>query len=224
MFDTNYQTPAKDFIKKLLNPDPKKRPTAAEAYADHWLTTHIPSTEHDLSEGLRENFDARAQWRAAIASARVLARLNRVGSASRQSTSSGGWKNEGGNDGNETDESDEGGRQSGKVLGSPESEVNRFVNVIPPPGDSVGHPETQPPPHEAEAASSTSAAGPMAIPQRSTVAPSSSSTPPTTSSTPKMPGHFCGTSNSRSNVQEDQTDGIEPSRTWEDMFKKMGLR
>ncbi|KAF5367776.1 hypothetical protein D9758_009824 [Tetrapyrgos nigripes] len=66
---------AKDFIKSLLNPDPVKRPTAAEALNHTWLTTHTPSTEHDLSSGLRDNFDPRARWRSAIAGARAMHRL-----------------------------------------------------------------------------------------------------------------------------------------------------
>ncbi|KAG5650168.1 hypothetical protein H0H81_000471 [Sphagnurus paluster] len=82
---------AKDFIKTLLQPDPLKRPTAAEAYEHPWLTTHKPSTEHDLSTGLREHFDPRAKWRSAIASARA---LHRFGSGSRINASkkTGGWK------------------------------------------------------------------------------------------------------------------------------------
>ncbi|KAM6495289.1 Protein kinase-like domain containing protein [Amanita muscaria] len=70
---------AKAFIRLLLNPDPIKRLTAAEALNHPWLTTHEPSKEHDLGAGLRENFDPRAQWRSAILSARVLARFNTSG-------------------------------------------------------------------------------------------------------------------------------------------------
>ncbi|KAK2462658.1 hypothetical protein APHAL10511_005391 [Amanita phalloides] len=67
---------AKDFIKALLNPDPAKRLTAKEALNHPWLTAHEPSKEYDLGAGLRENFDARAQWRSAILSARALAKFN----------------------------------------------------------------------------------------------------------------------------------------------------
>ncbi|KAF8626428.1 hypothetical protein AX15_004882 [Amanita polypyramis BW_CC] len=67
---------AKEFIKALLNPDPVKRLTAAEALNYPWLTKHEASKEHDLGAGLRENFDARAHWRSAILSARALARFN----------------------------------------------------------------------------------------------------------------------------------------------------
>ena len=40
-----------------------------------WLTTHAPSTEHDLLTGIRENFDARARWRHAIGAVRIMSRL-----------------------------------------------------------------------------------------------------------------------------------------------------
>ncbi|KAF8547979.1 Pkinase-domain-containing protein [Imleria badia] len=83
---------AKIFIKLLLNPDPTQRPTAAEAYNNHWLTAHEASTEHDVGVGLREHFDAKKRWRSAIASARALHRFgkcSRVSSAS--SSSSSGW-------------------------------------------------------------------------------------------------------------------------------------
>ncbi|KAF8436271.1 kinase-like domain-containing protein [Boletus edulis BED1] len=83
---------AKIFIKLLLNPDPTRRPTATEAYNNHWLTAHEASTEHDVAFGLREHFDAKKRWRSAIASARAMHRFgmhSRASSAS--STGSGGW-------------------------------------------------------------------------------------------------------------------------------------
>ncbi|KIM54948.1 hypothetical protein SCLCIDRAFT_1221562 [Scleroderma citrinum Foug A] len=87
---------AKAFIKLLLNPDPPKRPTVEEALGHDWLTTHEPSTEHDIGAALRDSFDPRKRWRFAIASARALARFGKV-SSSRSRTSSvssagsGGW-------------------------------------------------------------------------------------------------------------------------------------
>ncbi|KAH9850654.1 Pkinase-domain-containing protein [Lenzites betulinus] len=85
----NVSAEAKDFVRSLLNPDPALRPTAEEALKHKWLTDHTPSDEHDLT-GLREHFDPRARWRAAIAGARALHRFN---SSSRSiSSSSGGWR------------------------------------------------------------------------------------------------------------------------------------
>ncbi|KIY53133.1 Pkinase-domain-containing protein, partial [Fistulina hepatica ATCC 64428] len=86
----NISQEAKDFIKALLTPDPKQRPTAEEAHNHNWLTTHIPSTEHDLSTGLRQHFNPAARWKSAIASVRAVNRFN-TGSSSR-SGDSGGWK------------------------------------------------------------------------------------------------------------------------------------
>jgi calcium/calmodulin-dependent protein kinase I len=88
---------AKLFIKLMLNPDPTQRPTAHEAYHNHWLTAHEASTEHDVAVGLREHFDAKKQWRSAIASARALHRFGKNSSgrhsrsSSASSSASGGW-------------------------------------------------------------------------------------------------------------------------------------
>lgn len=55
------------------------------------MTSHEPSTEHDLS-GLRDHFNPRARWKAAIAGARALHRFGSHGSrTSTSSKSSGGW-------------------------------------------------------------------------------------------------------------------------------------
>lgn len=97
----NISLQAKTFIKRLLNPDPAERPTAEEAYNNpvsgcgflfllffffcggglkwltQWLTIHEPSTEHDLSTGLRDNFDAKARWKSAIGAVRGIRRCVR---------------------------------------------------------------------------------------------------------------------------------------------------
>ncbi|KAJ6475884.1 kinase-like domain-containing protein [Mycena vulgaris] len=70
----NVSEEAKNFIRRLLALDPAERPTAEAALADPWLTTHEPTTEYDV--GLRDNFDAKARWRTAIAAVRALGRLN----------------------------------------------------------------------------------------------------------------------------------------------------
>ncbi|KAL4063750.1 kinase-like domain-containing protein [Scleroderma yunnanense] len=87
---------AKTFIRLLLNPDHSKRPTAEEAFGHDWLTTHEPSTEHDIGVALRENFDAKKRWRLAIASARAVTRFGKFSSpraraSSVSSAGSGGW-------------------------------------------------------------------------------------------------------------------------------------
>ncbi|KAL1746139.1 kinase-like domain-containing protein [Schizophyllum fasciatum] len=89
----NVSQDAKDFIKRLLSPDPKLRPTAVDALHDKWLTGHAPDAEHDLSEGLRAHFNPRKRWKSAMSSVRALRRLN--SGASSRSASSGGWRGEG---------------------------------------------------------------------------------------------------------------------------------
>ncbi|KAG6855597.1 hypothetical protein H0H87_000392 [Tephrocybe sp. NHM501043] len=89
--DTGRTSHNKDFIKKLLHPNPAKRPTVAEAFKDPWLTS-FTAGELDISEGLRDHFDPRARWKSAIASARALNRLGSLASRASTSTSnSGGW-------------------------------------------------------------------------------------------------------------------------------------
>jgi len=51
------------------------------------------STEHDLSADLRDNFNPRAKWRSAIASARAIGRFAKSGTNS--SSGSNGWKSGG---------------------------------------------------------------------------------------------------------------------------------
>lgn len=72
-----------------------------------WLTTHDASTEHDLS-GLRDNFNPRARWKAAIAGARALSRFGSANSrTSTSSKSSGGWKTKIDTDDSDDDDDDE---------------------------------------------------------------------------------------------------------------------
>ncbi|KAG5719359.1 Calcium/calmodulin-dependent protein kinase [Termitomyces sp. T112] len=117
----NISQQAKDFIKKLLHPDPAKRPTAAQAAKDPWLTSFRPEGEHDISSGLREHFDPRARWKAAIASARVLHRFNSI--ASRTSTSnSSGWM----------DSDDE-----YENIATPASELDKNDNIVVTPSKEM---------------------------------------------------------------------------------------
>ncbi|KAH7921507.1 Pkinase-domain-containing protein [Leucogyrophana mollusca] len=128
---------AKNFIRLLLNPDPTLRPTAQEAFDNHWLTTHEPSTEHDVGTGLRQNFNARQRWRSAINSARAMHRFVRRSSAT--STGSGGWAE----DHTAADDADGGDGASPHdditpSLGSGPPGSNANVNVLGPDGDKLG--------------------------------------------------------------------------------------
>ncbi|KAI0638956.1 kinase-like domain-containing protein [Trametes polyzona] len=144
----NVSAEAKDFVKSLLNPDPSKRPTAEEALKHKWLTDHSPSTEHDLT-GLREHFDPRARWRAAIAGARALHRFNSSSSASRSATaSSGGWRTASFIDTDDDDDEDDvHPPRSANADGSGASDPgeNEYVKVTAPEEDrtSPAHSEPQ---------------------------------------------------------------------------------
>ncbi|KAJ7721113.1 CAMK/CAMK1 protein kinase [Mycena metata] len=147
----NVSEEAKTFIKRLLSVDPEERPTAEEALKDPWLTTHDASEEHDLAIGLRENFDAKARWKTAIAGARALGRLNSGlarkasnASGSGASASSGGWAAV--SDDDDDDEDGERvaspgalGADLGEGRAAPAGAVglgpgeNKHVQVTPPP-------------------------------------------------------------------------------------------
>ena len=94
-----------------------------------WLTTHEPSTEHDLSTGLREHFDPRARWRSAIGAVRGLHRLaslTKATAAAKEmersgSTSSGGWRNGtgAGIDDDDDDDDEEVGKEEAQEAKTP---------------------------------------------------------------------------------------------------------
>jgi len=75
---SNISNEAKEFIVSLLNIDPAKRPSAAEALEAAWLTSHDASTEHDIGAGLRENFSAKAKWRNAFNVLRASSQLGHL--------------------------------------------------------------------------------------------------------------------------------------------------
>ncbi|KAJ8520214.1 hypothetical protein ONZ45_g2942 [Pleurotus djamor] len=146
----NVSDQAKQFIKNLLNPDASQRPTAEEALSESWLTTHEPSTEHDLSSGLRDHFDPRARWRSAIASARAINRLSSfaktntstsLSSLSARSnlnrnnsvTSSGGWLDS--DDEEDPDAAEPAPVGNGNKLGAGKPGSNDNIKVIPPMDD-----------------------------------------------------------------------------------------
>ncbi|GAA98475.1 uncharacterized protein L969DRAFT_625794 [Mixia osmundae IAM 14324] len=73
----NVSDEAKDFIMCLIKPDPKDRYTADQVLKHKWLNEHSPSDEHDLSHGLRENWNARRTWRSTISAVTATQRLQR---------------------------------------------------------------------------------------------------------------------------------------------------
>ena len=46
-----------------------------------WLTEHSPSTEHDLSHGLRDNWNPQRRWKATVNSVIASQRLAKGGQA-----------------------------------------------------------------------------------------------------------------------------------------------
>ena len=102
-----------------------------------WLTTHQASDEHDLS-GLRDNFNPRARWKAAIAGARALSRFNSSGSrTSTSSKSSGDWRTTGHEiDSDDEDEDPEVDPESLPQGADAAPSDNEFVKVTPPSEDT----------------------------------------------------------------------------------------
>ncbi|KAJ3875560.1 CAMK/CAMK1 protein kinase [Lentinula edodes] len=150
----NVSSEAKIFIKRLLNPDPTRRPTAAEALKDTWLTTHDPSEEHDLSDGLRDHFDPRSKWRNAIAGARAIHRLasfgrtqSQLSTASDATASSGGWNSgsAGGGPPNTDDEDEDDGWHPASAS---EVKLGNGHDSTSGPGDNVNVTVTAPPEEE----------------------------------------------------------------------------
>ncbi|KAL8276514.1 hypothetical protein RQP46_011062 [Phenoliferia psychrophenolica] len=84
----NVSDEAKDFIKHLIRPDPSERPTATEALKHKWLTGHEPSVEHDLSTGLRDNWNSRRRWKSTVSSLIATSRLVKAGAAARERANS----------------------------------------------------------------------------------------------------------------------------------------
>ena len=138
----NVSDEAKSFIKALLTPDPSKRPTASQALEIRWLTSYSPSTAHDLSTGLRDNFNPRARWRSAIASARAISRFGTLGKERKDSLSgastpgaeSGGWLTP--NDTRDvSDEEDDDWRRSDSAGGGVKEEMlGDALNALRPAG------------------------------------------------------------------------------------------
>ncbi|KAJ3809681.1 CAMK/CAMK1 protein kinase [Lentinula lateritia] len=163
----NVSSEAKTFIKRLLNPDPTRRPTAAEALKDTWLTTHDPSEEHDLSDGLRDHFDPRSKWRNAIAGARAIHRLasfgrtqSQLSTASDATASSGGWNGSsaGGGSPNTEDEDEDDGWHPPSASGV---KLGNGLDSTSGPGDNVNVTVTAPPEEESSSFNGSQSASSM---------------------------------------------------------------
>ncbi|KAJ7763112.1 Pkinase-domain-containing protein [Mycena maculata] len=132
----NVSGEAKNFITRLLHIDPAERPTAKEALTDPWLTTHEPSTEHDLSLGLRENFDAKARWKTAIAGARAIGRLNSGLALARKASA--GWA---GISDDDDDDDEDAARARTLEHEQTDPGENAHVQVTPPAWEKAGEGE-----------------------------------------------------------------------------------
>ncbi|THH26794.1 hypothetical protein EUX98_g7393 [Antrodiella citrinella] len=136
----NVSEEAKTFIKSMLSPDPADRPSAREALQNRWLTTHEANKEHDLT-GLRDNFNPRARWRAAIAGARALHRFGSSASKLSASSASGGWK--------DSDDDDDDEVEDDPNIAQPTSPgENPHVQVTEPAVSGISGPERPSTGHE----------------------------------------------------------------------------
>ncbi|CAD6565483.1 MAG: hypothetical protein CYPHOPRED_005658 [Cyphobasidiales sp. Tagirdzhanova-0007] len=70
-----------DFITSLIQANPDMRSTAEVALKHPWLTQGESLPDHDISFGLRENWDARRRWKKAISGVQAAVRLRRISAA-----------------------------------------------------------------------------------------------------------------------------------------------
>ncbi|KAH9927454.1 Pkinase-domain-containing protein [Epithele typhae] len=136
---SNVSAEAKDFhrvrpVPFLPLPLPSPRPLTAPV--GQWLTEHVPSDEHDIGTGLREHFDPKARWRAAIAGARALHRFNST--SSRTSVSSGGWRASTHVDSDDDDDEEDAVVEPRRAEDTPPDDPgeNEYVKVTAPAEDS----------------------------------------------------------------------------------------
>jgi len=143
-------------VRRLLEVDQNKRPSAEEAKRDIWITKYqTPMTgvedEHDLSQGLRERFNPRAKWKIAINSTRAIGRFSRTPSSqstqSVQSTDDEGEDEEGWHPlsmgiNDLTQKSNK--VKDGVARASEEDPWSNVNVVVTPPADSVKFPYSNP--------------------------------------------------------------------------------
>lgn len=205
---------AKDFIRALLQVDQTKRPSAGEALAHPWLTTHEPSDEHDLGAGLREHFDPRARWRAAIGAVRAAGRFRgpspSPGASRRNSEDSGNWASSGGEGDGADEEANTDLAPEKKRKGLHDVPVRPRRPDLPPPptdGDDDAQPEKN---HVSAVESSTHSSAEQPSEHNAEKKSHGSSHRPRFSVDPThaMPGSFdFGTSHRHSHSQDGDEDG-----------------
>ncbi|KAL8286546.1 hypothetical protein RQP46_004563 [Phenoliferia psychrophenolica] len=76
------------FIKEMVAADQTKRLTATQALRHKWLTDHQPSVAHDLSSGLRDNWNARRCFKKSVSTLIATSRLMKGGLAARERANS----------------------------------------------------------------------------------------------------------------------------------------
>ncbi|KAI8371470.1 kinase-like domain-containing protein [Radiomyces spectabilis] len=82
----NISQDAKDFIRRLLDLDPSKRPTATEALKDKWMTGH-EATDIDILTTVRENFNAKRTFKSAVRAVKAMNRMRTQSLSSSQKSS-----------------------------------------------------------------------------------------------------------------------------------------
>jgi len=140
----NISKEAKDFICALIKSNPKSRLTAEEALRHPWLHKE-DHHEHDISNGLRENWEANRRWKKAISGVQAAVRLNRAGFAARAASNKstprgslegrggGGYSDSSNTSGGEYDTAteDEGeGSHDPRPLGASDKRVDTQMTVL----------------------------------------------------------------------------------------------
>ena len=174
------------------------------------MTNLEPPKEHDLT-GLRDNFNPKARWKAAIAGARALHRFGNSRSSSNFSKSSGGWgsvPDDSDDDDDEVISNSTADGASQVPLREQEHEHNEHVQVTPP--------EDERPKTELPATVPTEVVPPAPTPSSvpaPTSSPAPAPAPAPVSESPKQ------TTAQQSNPQpSEQKDTLRPDHTGDDGY------